>query len=85
MEEVETLVRDNFKPVHVGGHSPQKASLSPMRDISPEQALSHTLRHDPTFVRRLKKENYGKWYLKPAAFENKVTQLNLELESANSL
>ena len=30
-------------------------------------------------MRRLKSKNYGKWYIKPSGFNNKIKQLNKEL------
>lgn len=81
MDEVEDFVRKSFKPVHVGSNSPKKAT-SPVKDT--EHTLSHVLRNDATFVRRLKMANYGSWYLSPEVYEKKVRQLNEELNTANS-
>ena len=40
---------------------------------------------DEAFLRRLKKQNYGKWYLKPEQYVNKVSLLNSELKKLDDM
>lgn len=44
---------------------------------SPDKNID--LMKDKTYIRRIKKENYGKWYLKANAYEKKNKKLDNEL------
>ena len=39
---------------------------------------------DKAYLRRIKKANYGKWYLNPGAFEKKNKRLDKELTRHNN-
>jgi hypothetical protein len=66
-QEVETAIRDNFKQVPVGSKiRNSNRSISPSeRSLERNQhgAAGEALNNDPAYVRRLKKANYGKWFL----------------------
>jgi hypothetical protein len=46
---------------------------------SPEKNVD--LMTDEAYLRRIKKANYGKWYLTPSKFEKKNQRLNKEVNS----
>ena len=83
-------MKSNFKPVplppevvqrkeafekimqnYSGKNSPQS---------SPTKQLDDPLK-DPKYVRRLKMANYGRWFISPDQYQDKVDWLNKELKS----
>jgi hypothetical protein len=48
---------------------------SPKKNRSPERDLGDPL-EDSLYVRRLKKANYGRWYIKPDEFSKRVDWFN---------
>jgi len=51
------------------------------KKCSPEKNID--LMKDEAYLRRIKKANYGKWYLTPSKFEKKNQRLNKEVNSHN--
>lgn len=75
------MLKNNFKqvPISVEVRNQLKADARfQISNKSPKKAASDPL-NDPNYVRRLKMANYGRWFMKPAEFTNKVHILNKEL------
>jgi hypothetical protein len=49
-----------------------------------KHASNVDLMQDKAYLRRIKKANYGKWYLNPGAFEKKNKRLDKELTKHNN-
>lgn len=50
------------------------------QQVSPKVSAARAgLLQDESFMRRLKQKNYGKWYMKPGDFSDKIKLLNTEL------
>ena len=48
--------------------------------VSPKVSAARAgLIQDESFMRRLKQKNYGKWFMKPSEFSDKIKILNTEL------
>ena len=76
------MLKNNFKqvPISVEVRNKLEADARLMsQNKSPKNASSDPL-NDPNYVRRLKMANYGRWFIKPAEFTNKVHILNKELQ-----
>ena len=51
------------------------------KQASPERNID--LMKDEAYLRRIKKANYGKWYLTPEKFEKKNKRLDKEVSTHN--
>ena len=72
----------------LGKSKPRKASKSPPTQMKKDKMVLPKLNVDPMkdsgYVRRLKMANYGKWYLQPKEYGNKVNKINKELRIYSS-
>ena len=71
MEAKQSVTKSPPKKSNLRLPNGEKRSLNPL--------------HDQAYLRRLKMANYGKWYLKPEAYSNKIAQINSELSKMREL
>ena len=77
--EFEQLIQQSFKPVAIPTDIKRQAEIDKfLGRKKPSAAIADALQ-DEKYVRRLKMANYGRWFIKPSDYTNKVNKLNQEL------